>query len=66
MNCAFYDKSMKLCAESEYAFQNIIGYRDIANLTRDKNGSTIFKMAANNWRVTRISNLWSYICHIYT
>ena len=50
MNCAFYDKSMKLCTQSEYTctFKNIIGYRDIANLTRNKNGSVIFKMAAKD------------------
>ena len=48
MNCAFYDKSMKLCTQSEYTFKNIIGYRDIANLTRNKNGSAIFKMAAKD------------------
>lgn len=48
MNCAFYDKSMKLCTQSEYTFKNVIGYRDIANLTRNKNGSAIFKMAAKD------------------
>ena len=48
MNCAFYDKSMKLCTQSEYTFKNIIGYRDIANLTRNKNGSVIFKMATKD------------------
>jgi len=48
MNCAFWDKSMKFCAQSEYAFKNIIGYRGITNLIRNKNGSAFFKMAAND------------------
>ena len=48
MNCAFYDKSTKLCTQSEYTFKNIIGYRDITDLTCNKNDSAIFKMAVNN------------------
>ena len=32
-NCAFYDKSMKLCRQLEWTFINIIGYRDISNVT---------------------------------
>ena len=39
---------MKLCTQSEYTFKNIIGYRDITNFTRNKNGSVIFKMAAKD------------------
>ena len=48
MNCAFYDKSTKLCAQLEYTFKNITGYRDIANLTHNRNNSVILKMATND------------------
>ena len=53
MNCAFDDKSMKLCAQLEYTFKNISVYRDSANLTHNKNSSMISKMTTND-----SVNLW--------
>ena len=40
-NCAFYDKSMKLCMQLEWTFINITGYRGISNFTCNQNCSAI-------------------------
>ena len=54
-NCAFDDKSLKLCTQSKNTLKNILGYRDIIDLSYEKNGSLFFskwppffKMTAKN------------------
>ena len=54
-NCAFDDTSLKLCTQSKYTLKNILGYRDIIDLSYEKNGSLFFskwspffKMTAKN------------------
>ena len=45
-NCAFDDKILKLYKQSKYTLKKILGYRDIIDLSYEKNGSLFFKMAA--------------------
>ena len=47
-NCAFHDKSMKLCTVLKHYMKRIIGYRDIADMSYEENGHRFFKMAINS------------------
>ena len=44
-NCAFYNKSIKLCTVVKHDMKRILGYRDIADMTCEKNGYRLMKMA---------------------
>lgn len=45
---AFHDKSMELCTVLKHYMKRIFGYRDIADMSCEKNGHCCFKIVIVN------------------